>query len=335
MIVASVLRLIGGITVFLLGLRLIGSIEKLAGNRLNALMRKMTSNRFVACGGGALVTAIAQSSVATNMVAISFVNTGAVSLAGACATVIGTNFGTTMTAQLVSLKFVGGFDVTALGALIALIGFFLGTRSGELSKNLGDVMLGFGLIFIGIEITASSVEIFKKFEWFTNIFLVKSPPILLLNGFFVTAICQSSSVVTSMLVVLASGSVIDFTSGAYLIMGANIGTCVPVIIASAKKSLAAEQVAWFNVFFNVFGSALYFVLFMIFGDKLAALFRWASPSAARQLANFHSFFNLSVGVIVLALLTPFVKVTEFLVSGKKPSARKKISKLRSVGGQSL
>ncbi len=345
--ISSCAVLLGGITVFMLGLRLISvNTDKLSGKRLNAAMGSMTKNKFVACGLGAISTAVAQSSVATNIIAISFVNCGAITLEGACATVIGTNIGTTMTAQLVSLKFAGGLDITVLGAIIAFLGFLLSGSEKEKISSIGYVALGFGLIFISIEIMSGGVEAFKEFEWFNNIFLVKSAPILLLNGFFITAICQSSSVVSSMLVVLASKNVIGFTSAAYLIMGSNIGVCLPVIIASSKKSETARQVAWFNLVFNVFGSIVFSLLFCATRGAFASFMKSTSQSIARQIANFHTFFNLSVGFVVLCLLKPFVRLTKLLTgksvtnksfrkNEKKDSGIKSSVKFREKTGMKL
>lgn len=328
--IINILEFLGGLTVFILGLKLIGSIERVLDSTINNWMKRMTANRFLGCGFGAMTTAIAQSSVATNIIAISFVNAGAFTLFGACSIVIGTNIGTTMTAQLVSLKFVGGFDVTSLGSLIAFCGLLIGMLKGDKIKVVGDVMLGFGLLFIGINIISETINKFKTYEWFTNFFLIKSNVVLLLNGFFITAICQSSSVVTGMLVILASGGVIDFMSGAFLIMGANIGTCVSVVIVASKKSLVSRQVAWFNVIFNVFGSVLFFILFCCFRDQISTFFALTSSLASRRLANFHTLFNLIIGAIVLFFLKPFVKLTEFIVGTNKPTNKRKTAKVNGA-----
>lgn len=326
-LLTDTMLLIGGITVFLFGLKLVGSnTEKLSGEKVNAVIKKMTRNRLSACGVGAVTTAFAQSSVATNVIAISFVNTGAISLLGACAVVVGTNVGTTMTAQLVSLSFVGNFSVTAIGSLIAFIGFIMSALFKNRVSLLGNVLLGFGLVFIGIKLMSDQADSFKEYEWFQNAFLIKSAPILLLNGFFITAVCQSSSVVTSMLVVLASKGVMTFDCSVYLIMGANIGTCVSVVLLSYRKCAAARRVAWFNVLFNLLGSLVFYFAFVFSGSFLFDLFAKTSPSVARQIANFHTLFNLVSGVFTLVALKPLVRLLEIIVKDGKQENKGKTEK---------
>ncbi len=313
----DIAKILSGITVFLLGLRFISVYtEKAVGNGFKTLLLKASKNKFVSCGLGAFSTCIAQSSVATNMVAISFLSTSAITLSGACAMVIGTNIGTTITAQIVSLKFAGFFDFSSIGFIVAFIGFLLSGKDGKIS-SLGYSLLGFGLIFIGIEILSNSIDNFKEYEWFNRLFLIKSAPILLLNGFFITAICQSSSVVSSMLVVLASQHIIGFTTSVYLLLGANIGTCMPVIFATMKSSESERQVALFNILFNIFGGALFFIILQIGNGWLIDLLTSTSTSVSRQIANFHTFFNLTTGLITLPLLNVFVKLCKSIVKPKK------------------
>lgn len=316
----DIAKILSGITVFLLGLRFISVYtEKAVGDGFKSLLLKASKNRLVSCGLGAFSTCIAQSSVATNMVAISFLSTGAITLTGACAMVIGTNIGTTITAQIVSLKFAGFFDFSSIGFTVAFIGFLISGKDGKIS-SLGYSLLGFGLIFIGIEILSNSVESFKEYEWFNRLFLIKSAPILLLNGFFITAICQSSSVVSSMLVVLASQHIIGFSTSVYLLLGANIGTCMPVIFATIKLSESERQVALFNILFNIFGGAIFFFLFQT-GGWLTDLLTSTSTSVSRQIANFHTFFNLTTGLISLPLLNVFVKLCQLIVKPNKLSKK--------------
>lgn len=313
----GVCKILAGLTVFLLALKYLKVYtEKAVGDGLKSWLNKASKNRIVSCGIGAFITSIAQSSVATNMVTISFLRSGAISLVGACAIVIGTNIGTTITAQIVSLKFSGFFDFTSLGFFIAFLGFILSGNKKDRVRYIGNSLLGFGLIFIGIETLTSAIDIFKKYIWFRNLFLVKSGAILLLNGFFITAICQSSSVISSMLVVLASQNLLSFSSSVYLLLGANIGTCLPVIIATINSAKEEFLVAVFNIVFNILGSTLFFVLFKITNGSLIDLLSKTSGEVSRQIANFHTFFNLSVGLLSLPLLKILISLCNIIVKPK-------------------
>ena len=163
---------------------------------------------------------------------------------------------------------------------------------------------------------SESVEFFKEFEWFKRIFLIDNPFVLFLNGIVLTAIMQSSSAVTSSMVVLAVGGLLSFKNSVFLILGANIGTCFPVILSSLKKSETARRVAMFNLIFNAFGAVLFFIPMLFFGDEISALFT-STVSIGRAIANFHTVFNLIVTLITLPMLKIFVKmVSRIVIDGK-------------------
>ena len=314
MLILSFLSILGDLTLFMLGLKLISdNAAKIVGERLSNIIYKSTSNPLSAIGLGSLVTAVFQSSVATNMVLISLVESGTVAFIGACAVVIGTNVGTTITAQLVSLSF-GQFDITAFGSIFLFLGFLLSLSRRERLSNFGSVAMGFGLVFVGIKLLTNEVETFYVYPWFRNIFLIENPAILLLNGFFITAICQSSSVISTMLVILSQAGLITLNSAIYLLLGANIGTCIAVIVFCKNKSLVSRQVAVFNLLFNIVG-VLGFILIMIFFDnQVIALF--SNVSSGRAVANFHTFFNIISGIFVIPILSPLARLCEWLVSPK-------------------
>ncbi len=304
-LVENLLLLTGAIALFLYGLNLLsGGVKDLAGERMKRLVKSATSNR---CGGviaGVVCTAIAQSSVATNMIVITFVEKGIISFSSASAVIMGTNIGTTVTAQLVSLSSVGAFNVSAIGSLIAFIGFILTLSKQGKSGALGRALLGFGFIFMGIDLLTMRVETFKGYLWFNNLFTVKSPLLLLLNGFMITSILQSSSVVTSVMTVLASLGLLDFKSSLFLILGANVGTCLPVIFASFSMSKESIKSAVFNIAFNITGCLVFFIPLILFGDWIESLPVFAT-SVSRGIANFHTLFNCVVCIILLPFLKPF------------------------------
>ncbi len=323
MLFLSVLGALGGLTVFMLGLRCVSrNMGALITGKLSAVVYKATSNPLSAVGIGATVTAVAQSSVAINMVLVSLVDGGAVSLIGACAVVVGTNVGTTITAQLTSLSF-SSFDMAAAGALLAFVGFLLSSLTKNRISVVGEIVLGFGLIFIGINFLTEEIENFYGYDLFRAFFLIKEPLVLILNGFMITALCQSSSVVSSMLVILSSGGLITFNNAVYLILGANIGTTVCVMVFSLKKSLAARQTAFFNFLFNVIGSVLFALAMAFAGDGIAALFVGTCSSAGRAVANFHTFFNLFTGLTVLPFLKPLASLTGLIIKDNQKSSVEK------------
>ena len=237
-ILENVFLLLGGIATFLMGLKSMSdNLGEVVGSKMTKAIRACTKNRVSALMVGGAVTAVLQSSIATNMIAITFVEKGILSFYTVCAVILGTNVGTTITAQLVSLSTISDFEISLVGCLIAFIGFLLTLFRGERTKKTGCAIFGFGLIFIGLRLMTESVECFKNYAFFTRLFLVKSPPILLLNGILITCIVQSSSVVTSVLILLASVGLIDFYSALFIVLGSNIGTCFPVIFSSLNLSM--------------------------------------------------------------------------------------------------
>ena len=300
----------GAIALFLYGLKILSNgISEVAGEKMKRIVQKTTSNRLTAVGAGALCTAVAQSSVATNMIVITFVEKGVLNFISACAVIMGTNIGTTITAQLVSLSTVSEFDICAIGGLISFIGFLLTLSKNQKRVAIGSAMLGFGFIFTGIKLLTEGVERLKAYSFFTALFLVENPLLLLLNGFFITAILQSSSVVTSILTVLASIGILKFQNATFIILGANIGTCLPVIFASLSMSKESIKSAVFNIAFNIFGSIIFFLPLVFFGDFIYSLPVFSS-GAGRAIANFHTLFNIAVCLILLPVLKQFCTICE-------------------------
>ena len=309
---------IGGITLFLLGLKFMSeSMEEIAGEKMKSLIKGLTSNRFSGVLTGAVTTAVIQSSIATNIILVGFTSSGIMSFFQASAVIMGANIGTTVTAQLVSLSGKQFFDITAFGALIAFCGFILGFIKNKNVKAIGNVMVGFGMIFIGLDIVNDSVNYFKNYQEFRNIFLVESDFLLLLNGIIITAIVQSSSAVTSVMIILASNGLLDFGSATFLILGANIGTCFSVIVASLGKPVEARRTAFFNLAFNVVGTLILFLPLTLFKYEIVEFFSLFSIGVERAIANFHTLFNLTVTVMLLPFLKPFTTLIEKIVVDKK------------------
>jgi len=306
---SDILLLLGSVTLFLLGLtKLSGEIGGLCGGKVDKIVRYATKNRVGGALAGMFITSVLQSSVATNVIAITFVEKGVIDFVACAAVIMGTNIGTTVTAQIVSLSNVFDFTPAAVGGGVAFIGMLLSLFKNSKVKAAGGAAMGFGFLFIGLGLMTESAANFKKYLWFTNLFLVDSPIILLLNGIMVTAVLQSSSVVSGIIIVLSTIGLIPFRSAAFMILGANIGTCLPVIWASANMSDEARKAACFNLAFNVAGTILFFFpLYFGIYDILPFL---NTADVGRNIANFHTFFNLIVCFLLLPVLKPFCRLVE-------------------------
>lgn len=313
-IITQLLLSLGGVTLFLFGLKLISeNMEKFAGNKVKTLLKTFTKNDCYGVLTGAVTTAVLQSSVATNVITVGFVSGGVLSFRSALSIVMGANIGTTVTAQLVALSG-SSFNVTAIGALVAFIGFIFTFLKSERLNDLGLVMLGFGLLFFGLETVSSCVSYFKNFLWFRNIFLVKNHFVLLLNGILITALVQSSSAVTSVIIVLATNGLIGFENAMFLVLGSNIGTCFSVVIASLTKSADAQKTAIFNLAFNLIGALILFLPLSLFSTKVAFTFGALFGGIERQIANFHTLFNTFVTLTLMPFLTPLSRFISFIVT---------------------
>ena len=325
-IIQQVLLFLGGISLFLLGLKFMSeNMEMLTGKKMKKVLSSCTKNRAMGVLTGAFSTAVLQSSVATNVILIGFVSSGMVSFFSACAVIMGTNIGTTVTAQLVALSNSSIFDVTVLGAIMVFVGFILGFIHKNNCLEIGNVLMGFGMLFFGLDVVSECIGVFKSYEAFTRIFLVDNVILLFLNGILITAIVQSSSAVTSVMVVLGLNGLLSFENAMFLIMGANIGTCFPVIWASLSKTLDARRTAVFNLCFNLFGSLVLFLPLCLFKSQISALFLSFSGTIERQIANFHTLFNIFVTLVLFPVLKPFSNLVCKLVGDKKIKKEKNIT----------
>lgn len=325
-IIGQFLLALGGITLFLIGLKFMSdNMELLAGKKMKSLLSSCTKNKIYGVMTGAVSTAVIQSSIATNVILVGFVSNGIMSFYQASSVIMGANIGTTITAQLVSLSGKDGFDITVLGSFIAFLGFiFSFIKKGKLTE-LGGVMMGFGMLFLGLDIVSERVSYFKNFEKFRAIFLVKNDLLLLFNGLIITSIVQSSSAVTSVMIILASNGLITFENSMFLILGANIGTCLSVIVAAVGKPAPARQTAFFNLAFNVVGSIILFLPLSIFKTQIASAFLSFSGSIEREIANFHTLFNLLVTLMLLPVLKPFTNLISKVITDKPQKTCSKYS----------
>ena len=326
-ILEHILLSLGGVTLFLLGLKFISeNMEELSSKKVNNLIRNFTKNKYVGVLTGAGVTALIQSSVATNVIVVGLVSSGVISFYSGSAVIMGANIGTTITAHLVSLSQSSFFNVTAVGSLIGFFGFLLSFAKSKNVALFGNVLAGFCMIFIGLDVINNGVIFFKNYAFFRSIFLVESSALLLLNGIVITALVQSSSAVSSVIIILASNGLVDFSNAIFLILGANIGTCLPVILASLNKDIEAQKTAFFNLCFNIFGVLLLYFPLSLFKEQVSQFFTLFSSGIEKQIANFHTLFNLFVTVAILPFLSSFTSFLDKLFSKFKQTSKNSLKR---------
>ena len=304
-----VIGIMGGLGLFLYGMNLMGeALEKAAGSKLKKIIELLTSNIFMGVLVGTIVTAIIQSSSATTVMVVGFVNAGIMTLPQAVGVIMGANIGTTVTAQLVSID-INGLAPIALGIGIVL---YLFTNKPK-TKHLAEVLIGFGILFTGMDFMKEAVKPLAEYQGFTNALLTfgKYPLLGLLLGFGITAIIQSSSASMGMLVVLASQGLIPLNSALPILYGQNIGTCVTSLLSSIGASISARRSALIHLMFNILGT----IIFLIFLNKIVVniVVNMDPDNVARQIANVHTIFNITSTLLLLPFNKLIIKLATKLV----------------------
>ncbi|MCA9131840.1 MAG: Na/Pi cotransporter family protein, partial [Planctomycetales bacterium] len=316
----------GGLALFLLGMRQLSeSLGTVAGESMKNLLARLTANRFTAALAGTVVTAVVQSSSVTTVLLVGFISAGLLNLGSSIGMIIGANIGTTVTVQIIA------FNIYKYGLLLIAGGFLLNIASRrQRLQELGLAVLGIGLIFFGMELMSQATGPLRQSPLFLNYLQnVRNPLLGILLGILFTAIVQSSSATTGIVIVLASQGLLSLESGIGLIFGANIGTCVTVVIAALGRPREAVQAAWIHVIFNAGGV----LLWMFFIPEFAEGVRRISPTAAqadevarltletpRQIANAHTLFNVGNGLLFIWFTGPLARLVDWLV----PQRREKL-----------
>ena len=316
MTIATIFLLLGGLGLFLYGMNMMSDgLENIAGDRMRQVLEMLTKKRIAGVGVGAGVTALIQSSSATSVMVVGFVNAGLMTLFQASGVIMGANIGTTITAQLIAFKL---SDVAPLILFIGmLLTIFMQRRS--LSK-IGAIILGFGMLFVGLRLMSEAMEPLRENEAFLN-FLVnfKSPVVGVLIGAAFTAVIQSSSASVGILQSLAGLGLIGLDSAVYVILGQNIGTCVTAIIASIGTSANSKRAAGIHLMFNILGTIIYLIVLALIPNIVTWVQSFSPENVARQIANFHTLFNVSVTLLLFPLGGLMVKtVTRLIPEKKKP-----------------
>ncbi len=305
--------IMGGLGLFLYGMNLMGDgLQKSAGSKLKRIIELLTSNVIMGVLVGMVVTMIIQSSSATTVMVVGFVNAGIMSLPQAIGVIMGANIGTTITAQLVSL------DVNFLAPMALGIGIviYMFTKKPKY-KHIAEILIGFGILFTGMDFMKDAVKPLAGYQGFTDMLLSfgHHPLLGVLMGFAITAIVQSSSASMGMLIALASQGLIPVTAALPVLYGENIGTCVTSLISSIGATKNARRAAIMHLTFNIIGSIIFM---LILSKPIVAIVTAIDPTdAARQIANAHTLFN----VINVIILLPFNKLIVKLAMKLVPQSK--------------
>lgn len=301
MTIFDLFTLLGGLGLFLYGMDMMGKgLESAAGNRLKTILEKLTSNRLMGVLVGTLVTCVIQSSSATTVMVVGFVNAGLMNLSQAFGVILGANIGTTITAQIIA------FDLSQWAPLFIIIGVVPLLFSKKQSiQSYFTIVAGFGILFFGMNTMSTSMEPLRDSQWFLSFISSFENPIMgVLVGVIFTAIIQSSSASIGILQALAASGVIGVSAGhsagLYLVLGANIGTCITAVLASTNGNTMAKRAAVIHVMANIIGT-IWFGLLIAFVPIPEVVASWSPNDPARIIANFHTIFN----VVNTILLLPF------------------------------
>ncbi|RZF27430.1 Na/Pi cotransporter family protein [Paraburkholderia sp. UYCP14C] len=319
--------LIGGLALFLLGLEfLTGGLKAIAGSKLQSLIGVLTSNRFRGVVAGAVVTALLNSSTITTVLMVGFVSAGLMTLAQAVPMIMGANIGSTITAQIIA------FDVSRLTPYMLAIGFVLHAFAPrELLRQIGSVVMGLGLLFMGIQLMGESTHPLRTYQPFIDAMQdMRNPLFGVIVGAVFTAVVQSSAATLAVVIALSGQGLMPLEAAITLILGANVGTCGTALLASIGKPPEAVQVGVVHLIFNVLGVVI--ALFLI--PQMAEFVRWISPShpeldglarlaaeAPRQVANVHTLFSVANTLLLIWFTGPIARIAQLVVPKRAKPAK--------------
>ena len=313
---ASIMLVLGGLGLFLFGMKMMSNgLQALAGNKLQAVLYKATSNRFFAVIAGIVATIALNSSTASTVMTVSFINSGLMNLTQSIGVIMGANVGTTFSAHLVA------FRVDSYAPIFIFVGVILYVFiKNKKLKDIGHVLLGFGILFFGITTMGGPLRALGQTDGFQAMLLAfESPWLALLAGFAFTAAVQSSTAATSILVaMIVSGVAIPFQTVAFIILGTNIGTSITTVIASIPANRESKRAALFHISYDIIGSTV-FGLLIFFVPAILGIFETVWTDPAQQAAWFHTLYNIAT----LLLLLPFVKLLAKLMQRIIPVQEKK------------
>lgn len=308
-----ILTLMGGLGLFLFGMNFMSQgLQKAAGAKLRSVLTAISKNKYIGVLFGALFTAIIQSSGATTVMVVTFVNAGLMELTQAVGIIFGANIGTTITAQLVS------FNLTAIAPVILFVGvvMFLFMKK-PIFKKIGEVVIGFGALFMGISMMSGSMQQLNDYPAVINTLSRLTNPILaILVGLIITVIVQSSSVTVSILLLMAGQGLVTLPVCFYFILGCNIGSCTPAVMAAMDAKKDAKRAALIHVLFNVFGMVIISIILIFAMEPFTAFIHAISGGdIKRSVANTDTIYKVFQTIIFLPVTTQFIKLVNRLIPG--------------------
>ena len=316
-----VLSLISGIGVFILAMKILSdSLKTLAGEKMKLLLRKISGNRIIGVIVGALVTIVINSSAATTLMVIGFVNSNMMDLYQASAIIIGANIGTTTTGFLASLE---SFNISLFLSLFCFIGVMLAFI--KKIKKLANLLIGLGMIFVGLKIMSSACDDESIKSGFKSVFKkIEFPLLLEFLGTIFTAILQSSTAMTGLVIIMLSNDAMTMKNALFITLGANVGTCVVALIGMIGTNINPKRAAIIHLTFNLLGCIIFTPILWIFTDEIIYLLRGITSKEGIQIAIFHLFFNCITAIITTPLIKYLVNFSKFVIKDKKVNIEEKL-----------
>lgn len=310
---SDILMLLGGLALFLYGMQMMSSgLEMAAGNKMKQILEKLTSNRIKGVLAGAVITAVIQSSSATTVMVVGFVNSGLMTLNQAVWVIMGANIGTTITGQLIAL------DIGVIAPLIAFLGVatILFVKN-EKAKHISEIFAGLGVLFIGMDMMGSAMVPLQNSETFLHFMTTFSNPLIgILIGAVFTAIIQSSSASVGILQALASTGMIPLSSAVYVLFGQNIGTCITAVLASIGTKVNAKRTTVIHLMFNIIGTIIFTTICLL--TPFTVLMEHVTPgNPVAQIANVHTVFNIITTLLLLPFGTYMARLAERILPDKE------------------
>lgn len=320
----GILTMIGGLAMFLYGMNAMGDgLAKLSGGKLEQILEKLTSKRIMAVLLGVAVTAVIQSSSATTVMVVGFVNSGIMKLTQAVGIIMGANVGTTVTSWILSLAGIKGSNFllqllkpSSFAPVMAAVGIILTmtAKGNHKKKDIGDILVGFAILMFGMETMSSAVEPLAENESFTGILTMFSNPILgMIAGLILTAVIQSSSASVGILQALCVTGAVGYKTAIPIIMGQNIGTCVTALLSSVGASRNAKRASMIHLYFNMIGTFLFMVVFYAANALVGGFAFLDAPANAAGIAVVHSLFNIGTLLLLFPFGNKLVQLAELTV----------------------
>ena len=316
----NILALLGGLALFLYGMKMMSDgLELIAGNKMQMILEKLTANRFIGVFVGAIITALIQSSSATTVMVVGFVNSGLMKLTQAVWVIMGANIGTTITGQLIAL------DVGMIAPVMAIVGVIMCSFfKNKKVVYYGEIIAGLGILFVGMEMMSSSMQPLRNDAQFISLMTSFANPMIgILVGAVFTAVIQSSSASVGILQSLAASGLIGLHSSAFILFGQNIGTCITAFLAALGANRNAKRATLIHVLFNVIGTVI-FVGIVSFTPLVDMLINWTPTEPMKQIANLHTIFNIVTTVLLLPFGIQLANFTKVLLPVKEYENQKQM-----------